>query len=74
MCVCNVPGDVGVVSDACVTEHAGGPLGDQDLDLVYGAAELQVAQVEARGQAMGAAPLVRQDVLETRDRRRREVK
>lgn len=65
--MCDVPGDVGVVSYAAVTEHVGGPLGHQDSDLVYRAAELQEAQVEARGQPVGAAPLVRQDVLEDRE-------
>ena len=60
----DVPGDVGVVSDAGVTEHVGGPLGHQDLDLVYGAAELQEAQVEAWGEPVSAAPLVRQNILE----------
>lgn len=49
-----------------MTEHVGRPLGDQDLDLVYRAAELQVAHVEARGQPVSAAPLVCQDVLEVK--------
>jgi len=53
-----------------VAEHVGGSLGHQDFDLVHGAAELQVAQVEAGGQAVGAAPLVRQDVLQTHTRTR----
>lgn len=66
MSVCDVPGHVGVVSYAGVTEHVGGPLGHQDFDLVYRAAELQVAQVESWGQPVSAAPLVRQNVLEDR--------
>ena len=57
------PGDVGVLPDAHVTEHVGRALGHQHLDLVHGAAELQVAQVQARGEPVAAAPLVRQDVL-----------
>lgn len=68
LCVRDVPGDVGVVSYAGVTEHVGGPLGHQDFDLVYRAAELQEAQVETRGQPVSAAPLVRQNVLEAKDR------
>lgn len=64
----SLPGHVGVVSYAGVAEHVGGPLGHQDLDLVHGAAELQVAQVESRGEPVGAAPLVRQNVLKGRNR------
>lgn len=51
-----------------MAEHVGGPLGHQDLDLVHGAAELQVAQVESGGEPVGAAPLVRQNVLKGRNR------
>lgn len=46
-----------------MTEHVGGPLRHQDLDLVYRAAELQEAQVQARCQPVSAAPLVRQNIL-----------
>lgn len=35
-----VPGDVGIVSYASVTQHVGGPLGHQHFDLVHRAAEL----------------------------------
>lgn len=41
---------VGVVADTAVTEHIWGLLGDQDPDLVHRATELQVAQVETRGE------------------------
>jgi len=57
-----------------VTEHVGGPLGHQHLDLVHGAAELQVAQVQARGQPVGAAALVGQDILPRTEREQRDNK
>lgn len=64
-CLCErEPGHVGVVPDPGVAQHVGGPLGHQNFDLVHWAAELQVAQVEAGGEAVGTAPLVRQDVLQ----------
>lgn len=67
------PGHIGVVPDTGVAEHVGGPLGDQDFDLVHRAAELQVAQVESRNQTVVAAALVRQDVLQNQDRETRTV-
>ena len=68
------PGDVGVLPDAHVTEHVGRPLGHQHLDLVHGAAELQVAQVQARGEPVGTAPLVPQDVLPGRTAEGRDTR
>lgn len=58
-----LPGHVGVVSDAAVTEHIGGLLGDQDPDLVHRAAELQVAQVETRGELFSTVPVERHQIL-----------
>lgn len=59
-----LPGHVGVVSDAAVAEHIGGLLGDQDPDLVHRAAELQVAQVETRGELFSTVPVERHQVLQ----------
>lgn len=60
----SLPGHIGIVSDAAVTERVGGPLGDQDPDLVHRAAELQVAQVESWGELLSAAPLVSHQILQ----------
>ena len=60
------PGHVAVVPDLGVTEHVGQLLGHQGSDLVHGGAELQVAQVQPRGQLLPAAPVVRQLLLHRR--------
>lgn len=60
----SLPGNVGIVSDVAVTERVGGPLGDQNPDLVHRAAELQVAQVESRRELLSAVPLVGHQILQ----------
>ena len=54
---------MGVVADPGVAEQAGQPLGDQDPDLVHGAAELQDAHVETGLRPLEAVPVVGQLLL-----------
>lgn len=60
----SLPRHVGVVADAAVTKDIWGLLGDQDPDLVYGAAELQVAQVETWAELFSTVPVKRYQVLQ----------
>lgn len=62
--VTSLPRHVSVVADAAVTEHIWGLLGDQDPDLVYRATELQVAQVETRGELFSTVLVERHQVLQ----------
>lgn len=57
------PGYVGVGANLDVAQDVGELLRHQHSDLIHGAAELQVAQVEARGEGMAAPLVVSQLVL-----------
>lgn len=60
------PGNVGVGADLDVAQDVGELLWHQHSDLIHGTAQLQVAQVEARGEGMAAPLVISQLVLGTK--------